>query len=84
MGCFPEQIGRIQFGNMEILRDEVAFALDNVDIADEQPFLFLKRLSHALFSMRKITLGYDETKSFAGLLWSVFAGWDIVNPRRNP
>jgi hypothetical protein len=67
---------------MEILRDEVAFALNNVDIADEQPFLFLKRLSHALFSMRNTTLGYDETKSFAGFLWSVFAGWDAVSGYR--
>jgi hypothetical protein len=67
---------------MEILRDEVAFALNNVDIADELPFLFLKRLSHALFSMRNTTLGYDETKSFAGFLWSVFAGWDAVSGYR--
>jgi hypothetical protein len=67
---------------MEILRDEVTFALNNVDISDEQPFVFLKRLSHALFSMRNTTLGYDETKSFAGVLWSVFAGWDAVSGYR--
>lgn len=67
---------------MEILRDEVAFALNNVDISDEEPFVFLKRLSHALFSMRNTTLGYDETKSFADFLWSVFAGWDAVSGYR--
>jgi hypothetical protein len=67
---------------MEILRDEVTFALNNIDITDEQPFAFLKRLSHALFSMRNTTLGYDETKSFAGFLWSVFAGWDAVSGYR--
>jgi hypothetical protein len=67
---------------MEILRDEISFALKNVDIADEQPFEFMKRLSHALFSMRNTTLGYDETKSFAGFLWSVFTGWDAVSGYR--
>jgi|ERR1700733_788915 len=67
---------------MEILRDEISFALNNVDIDDEQPFEFMKRLSHALFSMHNTTLGYDETKSFAGFLWSVFAGWDAVSGYR--
>ncbi len=41
---------------MEILRDEVTFALNNIDISDERPFVFLKRLSHALFSMRNTTI----------------------------
>lgn len=68
--------------NMEIIRDEIAFVLNNVDISDEQPFVFLKRLSHALLSMRKTTLGYDETKSFASFLWDVFAGWDVVSGYR--
>jgi hypothetical protein len=67
---------------IELLRDEVTFVLNNVDIADEQPFEFLKRLSRALFSVRNTTLGYDETKSFAGFLWTVFAGWDPVSGYR--
>jgi hypothetical protein len=62
---------------IEILRDEITFALNNVEISEE-PFVFLKRLSNTLFSMRYTTLGYDETKRLAGFLWSVFAGWDNV------
>ena len=66
----------------EILRDEIAFVLNNVDIPDDKPFEFLKRLSGAILSMRNTTLGYDETKQFAGFLWSVFAGWDVISGYR--
>jgi hypothetical protein len=67
---------------MEILRDEISFILNNVDIPDDAPFKFLKRLSAAIFSMRGTTLDYDSTKSFARFLWSVFAGWDFVTGYR--
>jgi hypothetical protein len=67
---------------MEILRDEVTFVLNNIDISDEEPFVFLKRLSNALLSMRQTKLGYDETKGFASFLWNVFAGFDIVDGYR--
>jgi len=68
--------------NTEILRDEIAFVLNNIDIPDEEPFEFLKRLSGAILSMRNTTLGYDETKQFSGFLWSVFAGWDLISGYR--
>ena len=48
----------------EILRDEIAFVLNNVDIPSEAPFEFLKRLSTAIYSVHDTTLGYDETKPF--------------------
>jgi hypothetical protein len=50
----------------EILRDEISFALSNIEISDDKPFEFLKRLSAAILSMRNTTLGYDETKQFSG------------------
>jgi hypothetical protein len=67
----------------EILRDEISFALNNIEISNDKPFEFLKRLSAAILSMRNTTLGYDETKQFSGFLWSVFAGWDIVSGYRD-
>ncbi len=67
----------------EILRDEVSFVLNNIDIPDDRPFEFLKRLSAAILSMRNTTLGYDETKQFSNFLWSVFAGWDVVSGYRD-
>jgi len=68
--------------NLQTLRDEVAFILNNVDIPSEDPFEFLKRLSAAIYSMKDITLDYDELKSLGRFLWTVFAGWDIVDGYR--
>jgi hypothetical protein len=65
--------------NLEIFRNEISFALNNVDIDDEKSFVFLKRLSNALFSMRDATLGYEEIKPLSRLLWTVFSGWDVVS-----
>jgi hypothetical protein len=67
---------------MEIFRDEVAFVLNNTDIPKDEPFEFLKRLSAAIYSMKNVTLGYDELKPLAGFLWSMFTGWDWVTGYR--
>ncbi len=67
---------------MEIFRDEIAFVLNNADIPKDEPFDFLKRLSAAIYSMKDVTLGYDETKPLAGFLWTVFTGWDWITGYR--
>jgi hypothetical protein len=54
---------------MEILRDEIAFVLNNTDIPKDKPFKFLKRLSAAIYSMKDVALGYDELKPLAAFLW---------------
>ena len=67
---------------MEIFRDELAFVLNNTDIPKDKPFEFLKRLSAAIYSMKDVTLGYDESKPLASFLWNVFAGWDQITGYR--
>jgi len=67
---------------MEIFRDEIAFVLNNTDIPKDEPFEFLKRLSAAIYSMKDVTLGYDESKPLARFLWNVFAGWDSIEGYR--
>jgi hypothetical protein len=67
---------------MEIFRDELTFVLNNTDIPKDEPFEFMKRLSNAIYSMKDVTLDYDETKSLARFLWSVFAGWDFITGYR--
>jgi hypothetical protein len=64
---------------MEIFRDEISFVLNNTDIPDDEPFEFLKRLSGVIHTMKTATLDYDPTKRLGGFLWSVFAGFDIIN-----
>jgi hypothetical protein len=63
---------------LEIFRAEVTYVLGSVDISDEEPFEFLKRLSATILCMQDTTLGYDDTKLFARNLWEVFAGWSFV------
>jgi hypothetical protein len=67
---------------MEIFRDELTFVMNNTDIPKDEPFEFLKRLAAAIYSMKDVTLGYDESKPLASFLWSVFAGWDIIQGYR--
>jgi hypothetical protein len=67
---------------MEIFRDELTFVLNNTDIPKDELFEFLKRLSAAIYSMKDVTLGYDETKPLARFLWNVFAGWDLITGYR--
>lgn len=64
---------------MAILRDEVAFVLNNVDIPGEAPFAFLKRLERIIYSRSDVTNDYDDKKSFLRFLWEVFAGWDFAS-----
>ena len=63
---------------MEQLRDELMFVLNNTDIPKDEPLEYLKRLSAAMYSMKSVTIGYDEIKPLAGFLWEVFAGWDWI------
>ena len=67
---------------MESFREERVFVLNNTDIPKDEPFEFMKRLSNAIYSMKDVTLDYDETKSLARFLWSVFAGWDFITGYR--
>jgi hypothetical protein len=67
---------------MEIFRVELTFVLNNTDIPKDEPFEFLKRLSAAIYSMKDVTLGYDESKPLASFLWNVFAGWDLITGYR--
>ena len=69
--------------NMEIFRDEIAFILNNTDIPKDEPFEFLKRLSTAIYSMKGVTLDYDELKPFARFFWSIFTGWDPISGAPN-
>lgn len=69
--------------NLEILREEITFVLNNTDLADDKVFEFLKRLSNAIVAIRTTELGYDETKPLERLLYEMFAGFDFVHGCRD-
>lgn len=66
--------------HLEILRDEILFAMTAVEIDDEKVLEFLKRLSATIVRMRntKTTREYDSMKIFGNFMWEVFAGWSVV------
>jgi hypothetical protein len=64
--------------HLEILRDEILFAMSAVEIDDKKVLEFLKRLSATIVKMRKTTRDYDSMKSFGGFMWEMFAGWSFV------
>ena len=67
---------------MEIFREELVFVLNNTDIPKDEPFEFLKQLSALTYSMKHVSLGYDESKPLVAFLWNVFAGWDSIKGYR--
>lgn len=63
---------------LEMLRDEAAYVLNNVDIPGEDAFAFLKRLNRAIYSMNGVSSEYDDKKSFLRFLWEIFTGFSFV------
>ncbi|MPR13161.1 hypothetical protein [Microvirga tunisiensis] len=65
--------------SMEILREEINFALGATDVPTDDAFNFLKRLSIASHSLQRTELGYDTIKPLSGFLWTLFSGFDIIS-----
>lgn len=63
---------------MAMLRDEIAFVLNNVDIPGEAPFAFLKRFDRAIYLKIDSTSKYEDKEVLLKFLWEVFAGWSFA------
>lgn len=63
----------------EILRDELHFTLNAIDVDNPDAFAFLKRLSQMLHRTKQVSLGYDDKKTLLRFLWSVHTGWSWVD-----
>jgi len=64
---------------LEVLRQEILYVLSSLEITDQEVFDFLKRLSHILFTHRKVSTNYDEVEYLADFLWQVFSGWSFIS-----
>jgi hypothetical protein len=62
----------------EVLIGEVRFTLTAIDVENPALFAFLKQLANGLYRARKWSSDYDSIKSLLSLMWSVFAGWSLV------
>ena len=68
---------------LEIFMNEVAYVLNNTDINDPEVFAFFKRLSHAVYSLKNSTLGYDEIKPLEHFIWELFGGFSLIDGCRD-
>ena len=68
---------------MEIFMNEIAYVLNNVNIDEPKVFAFFKRLSQAVYRLKNSTLDHDEIKSLSRFIWEIFAGFSIVDGRRD-
>jgi len=69
---------------LSILRDEVAFILNNTEINDKSVLSFFRLLSQRTygFMARGINMEYEEKKSLLSFLWELFTGWSFVDGYR--
>ena len=78
----PYLLRELQF-ELEILRDEVLFALNNIDVHDDSIYELMKRLSHTAKRMNQIENEYDDRKSIAQFFWEIFTGWSFIDGYRD-
>ena len=64
----------VTLSRMEIMKQEISFAMQTIDFSESESFEILKRFSHAITMQRNATDDYDELKSFLGIFWELFAG----------
>jgi hypothetical protein len=66
-----------------LFRNELAYALSQIEIQDERVFGLLKRLSSAIYRTEQRNLEYEDIKAFMGFMWDILAGWSIVDGYRD-
>ncbi|MGH8564965.1 MAG: hypothetical protein ACREXW_13130 [Gammaproteobacteria bacterium] len=71
------------YGILEVLREELLYVLNTIDVHDEEVFAFLKRLAQIIYRMRDIETEYDDIKQIGGFLWELFAGWSVIDGYRD-
>ena len=63
---------------LEMLRDELAYIISQVDISEPKILDFFKNLSKYVYRMEHLTLEYDDIKSLSNFLWQMFANADFA------
>jgi hypothetical protein len=61
-----------------ILRDDIAYVLNNAEVSDHVAFEMLQRLSKAISHRNFISTDYDDQKYLFRFYWEIMAGWDVV------
>ena len=68
---------------MSILRDDIMYVLNNIDISDNETFSVLHRLTKALASHDPRLEDYDDDKVLLRMFWQIMAGWNPIQGYEN-
>ena len=60
---------------MEIMRNEISFILNNVHIENEDIYDFFQSFSQSLYKLKNVGTEWDELKPFYRYLWGIFSGF---------
>ena len=63
-----------------LLRENILFVINNVDISDQEVFTFLRNLSHALLSLKD---DVGSRPDYQLLLFEMFTGWNPITGVRD-
>jgi hypothetical protein len=68
---------------LEIMANEVAYVLNNLDVADDEVHSFFKRLTEHIYKLRSSSLyTYDQVKYLGNFLWEILAQWSFIDGQR--
>lgn len=68
---------------LELLANEVSYALNNLNIADEEVHAYFKRLSQHIYRLKSSTVFTDDQVKYLGsFLWEILAQWSLIHGQR--
>ncbi len=74
----PRMVDAIQ-DNIRLLREEVLFALNNADIANDEVYYFFKRSSENLDQLPTLDHSSSDVQILMNFMWTVFTGFDWMH-----
>ena len=77
-----ERLLKLLLVELEILRHEVRYIPENVNIEDRKAFSFFKRLSQAVYRLKNSTPEDGDVRQLSGFLWDILAEFSIINGYR--
>jgi hypothetical protein len=73
------QLVDVILDNIALLREEMLFALNNADIANDEVYYFFKRSTESLDKFPTLDHTADDVQSLMDFMWTLFTGFDWIN-----
>ena len=70
--------------HIQLLREEISYVLNNIEIDRDDVFEFLKQLGMQTYWLKDSSSDYDGIKRLSGFLWSTLSGWNFIDGYEQP